>query len=164
MWPDFIEGPHHKKIADKFNKLAQGKIKRLIINMPPRHTKSEFASYLFPAWMMGKNPKMKIIQMIIYTYFKLRGTTDVKKKEEYIDRILFLSASNKLKIKFDGKNEVEKQVVTKDKYKKNKELAKLFCIKFLDENWKTFFMEHKKRDDLADTFLMNIYQLQIDKK
>ena len=25
-------------------------------------------------------------------------------------------------------------------------------------------MEHKKRDDLADTFLMNIYQLQIDKK
>ena len=30
--------------------------------MPPRHTKSEFASHLFPAWMMGKNPKLKIIQ------------------------------------------------------------------------------------------------------
>ena len=28
--------------------------------MPPRHTKSEFASYLFPAWMIGKFPKMKI--------------------------------------------------------------------------------------------------------
>ena len=40
----------------------QGKIKRLIINMPPRHTKSEFASYLLPAWMIGKNPKLKIIQ------------------------------------------------------------------------------------------------------
>ena len=42
--------------------MATGKIKRLIINMPPRHTKSEFASYLLPAWMIGKNPKLKIIQ------------------------------------------------------------------------------------------------------
>ena len=46
VWPEFIEGKHHKKIADKFNKLAKGEIKRLIINMPPRHTKSEFASFL----------------------------------------------------------------------------------------------------------------------
>ena len=62
VWPEFIEGAHHAKIADKFNKLANGEIKRLIINMPPRHTKSEFASYLLPAWMIGKNPKLKIIQ------------------------------------------------------------------------------------------------------
>ena len=41
VWPEFIEGKHHKEIADKFNKLASGEIKRLIINMPPRHTKSE---------------------------------------------------------------------------------------------------------------------------
>ena len=39
MWPEFIEGRHHKEIADKFDKIATGKIKRLIINMPPRHTK-----------------------------------------------------------------------------------------------------------------------------
>ena len=31
VWPEFIEGKHHKKIADKFNKLAKGEIKRLII-------------------------------------------------------------------------------------------------------------------------------------
>ena len=62
MWPDFIQGSHHKKIADQFNRLAEGKINRLIINMPPRHTKSEFASFLLPAWMIGKNPKLKIIQ------------------------------------------------------------------------------------------------------
>ena len=43
VWPEFIEGRHHKEIANKFNDLANGKIKRLIINMPPRHTKSEFA-------------------------------------------------------------------------------------------------------------------------
>ncbi len=62
VWPEFIEGDHHRKIAKKFEDIANGKIKRLIVNMPPRHTKSEFASYLFPAWMVGKNPKLKVIQ------------------------------------------------------------------------------------------------------
>ena len=62
MWPEFIEGYHHKIIAEKFNKLARGEIKRLIVNMPPRHTKSEFASNYLPAWMIGKNPNLKIIQ------------------------------------------------------------------------------------------------------
>ena len=62
VWPEFIEGNHHVKIAKKFEDIASGKIKRLIVNMPPRHTKSEFASYLFPAWMVGKNPKLKVIQ------------------------------------------------------------------------------------------------------
>ena len=49
VWPEFVEGAHHRHIADKFNKLATGEITRLIVNMPPRHTKSEFASYLLPA-------------------------------------------------------------------------------------------------------------------
>ena len=72
VWPDFIEGSHHKRIADKFNKLASGEIKRLIINMPPRHTKSEFGSYLLPAWMVGKNPKLKIIQSTNTTELSVR--------------------------------------------------------------------------------------------
>ena len=63
VWPEFIEGAHHRHVAKKFNDLANGKIKRLIINMPPRHTKSEFASYLLPSWMVGRNPKLKIIQV-----------------------------------------------------------------------------------------------------
>ena len=62
VWPEFVEGSHHRHIAEKFNKLATGEITRLIVNMPPRHTKSEFASYLLPAWMVGRNPKLKIIQ------------------------------------------------------------------------------------------------------
>ena len=62
MWPEFVEGYHHKIIAEKFNKLAKGEIKRLIVNMPPRHSKSEFASNYLPAWMIGRNPKLKIIQ------------------------------------------------------------------------------------------------------
>ena len=71
VWEDFIyrktDNPkkygHHQIIAHAFENIAANKEKRLIINMPPRHTKSEFASYLFPAWMIGKFPKMKIMQV-----------------------------------------------------------------------------------------------------
>ena len=62
LWPEFIAGRHHLIIAEKLERVARGELKRLIINMAPRHTKSEFASFLFPAWMMGRNPSMKIIQ------------------------------------------------------------------------------------------------------
>ena len=62
MWPAFISGRHHKIMADAFNRVAEGTLKRLIINMPPRHTKSEFASYLLPAWFLGRDPNKKIIQ------------------------------------------------------------------------------------------------------
>ena len=62
MWPGFVDGRHHKVMAKKFEEIATGKIKRLIINMPPRHTKSEFASYMLPAWFLGKYPNKKIIQ------------------------------------------------------------------------------------------------------
>jgi hypothetical protein len=62
MWTAFIAGRHHKIMADAFERVASGELKRLIINMPPRHTKSEFASFLFPAWFLGKFPEKKIIQ------------------------------------------------------------------------------------------------------
>ena len=62
VWPSFIEGKHHKIYAEKLQNVADGKSTRLIVNMPPRHTKSEFASYLFPTWMMGRKPTSKIIQ------------------------------------------------------------------------------------------------------
>jgi predicted phage terminase large subunit-like protein len=62
VWPSFIAGRHHAKMADAFERVARGECKRLIINMPPRHTKSEFASYLLPAWFLGKYPHKKIIQ------------------------------------------------------------------------------------------------------
>jgi len=62
MWPIFISGKHHAIMADAFERVARGDLKRLIINMPPRHTKSEFASYLLPSWFLGKHPEKKIIQ------------------------------------------------------------------------------------------------------
>ena len=86
VWPDFIAGRHHKIIADKLERVARGELKRLIINMAPRHTKSEFASYLFPAWMMGRNPKMKIIQATHTTELAVnfgRKTKNLIDSDEY---------------------------------------------------------------------------------
>jgi len=62
VWPNFIHGAHHAKMAAAFERVARGECKRLIINMPPRHTKSEFASYLLPAWFLGNFPGKKVIQ------------------------------------------------------------------------------------------------------
>ena len=39
VWPNFIHGKHHEKMARAFERVANGTTKRLIINMPPRHTK-----------------------------------------------------------------------------------------------------------------------------
>lgn len=62
LWPAFIEGRHHKIMANAFERVAKGELKRLIISMPPRHTKSEFSSRFLPAWFLGQFPDKKIIQ------------------------------------------------------------------------------------------------------
>ena len=86
MWPEFIVGKHHRIIAEKLERIADGELRRLIINMPPRHTKSEFASFLFPAWMIGKNPNMKIIQATHNTELAVnfgRKTKNLIEREDY---------------------------------------------------------------------------------
>ena len=62
MWPGFVHGRHHAVMAKKFEEVVHGDLKRLIINMAPRHTKSEFASYLLPSWFLGNYPDKKVIQ------------------------------------------------------------------------------------------------------
>lgn len=62
VWPGFVNGRHHALMAKKFEEIAEGKLKRLIINMAPRHTKSEFASFLLPSWFLGRFPHKKVIQ------------------------------------------------------------------------------------------------------
>ncbi len=62
VWPAAILGAHHKKMAEAFDRIAKGTLKRLIINMAPRHSKSEMASYLLPAFIMGRDPRLQIIE------------------------------------------------------------------------------------------------------
>ena len=72
VYDSFIEGDHHRVIAEKLERVARGELKRLIVNMPPRHSKSELASYLMPAWFLGRNPKLKIIQATMNTELATR--------------------------------------------------------------------------------------------
>ena len=61
VYPGFKVGPHHRKLAKIFDAVLRGEKKRVIINIAPRMGKSEFSSYLFPAFFLGKYPNKKII-------------------------------------------------------------------------------------------------------
>jgi predicted phage terminase large subunit-like protein len=61
VYPGFKEGAHHRKLAKIFEDVVAGHKKRVIINIAPRMGKSEFSSYLFPAWFLGNFPDKKII-------------------------------------------------------------------------------------------------------
>jgi len=100
VWPEFISGFHHKKIAKKFEDIKDGKIKRLIVNMPPRHTKSEFASFLFPSWLVGNNPKLKIIQTTHNTELAVRFG---RKMKHLIDSQIYQQVFDQVAISADSK-------------------------------------------------------------
>jgi predicted phage terminase large subunit-like protein len=88
MWPEFILGRHHKIMADAFERVLNGECKRLIVNMPPRHTKSEFASYLLPAWFLGRFPHKKVIQTSHTAELSVgfgRKVRNLVNKDEYRD-------------------------------------------------------------------------------
>lgn len=61
VYPGYKVGEHHKRLAQIFEDIANGKKKRVIVNIAPRHGKSELISYLAPAWFLGKYPHKKII-------------------------------------------------------------------------------------------------------
>ena len=61
VYPGFKVGPQHRKLAKIFQDVIEGRKKRVIINIAPRMGKSEFSSYLFPAYFLGKYPNKKII-------------------------------------------------------------------------------------------------------
>ena len=61
VYQGYKVGPHHRKLASIFEDIAAGKKKRVIVNIAPRHGKSELISYLAPAWFLGKYPQKKVI-------------------------------------------------------------------------------------------------------
>ncbi len=59
--PEFRESWHHRKMASLLDEFVNKEILRLIIDLPPRHTKSEFVSRRLPSYILGRNPDAKII-------------------------------------------------------------------------------------------------------
>lgn len=77
-------------IAEKLEAIANGTIDRLMVNMPPRHGKSELASRRFPAFLLGTNPEIEIV-VASYNADKAREfgyeVRDIVRSDEY--RALF---------------------------------------------------------------------------
>ena len=116
-----------------------------------------------------KNPVMKSIQMILFSFFNYEKI--ILGRE--IKNIKLINASNKLKLgkKLKEINESENVVNIKSRYTKNKKLAILYTEYFLknrliksDYNkYQELFNEHKKKDDLADAFLQGLYYIELSK-
>jgi len=98
-----------------------------------------------------QNPKMKTIQIILYTYFEIRGMTD----NDRISKVLLYSARKKLEI-YKGKP-IECPYL--DGYKKRKFLSIEYCRIMVGEKYMSFFDSCKKKDDLADAYLQGMYYL-----
>ena len=100
-----------------------------------------------------KNPTMKSVQMILYSYFLINGII-----KNTIKEIKFISARNKLKV-YDGPLI---EVKIKGKYARRKRLSIEYCRHMInnDENNLQFFNGHKKKDDLADSYLQAIWFLK----
>lgn len=60
-WPQYEAASHLRLIARKLEAVADGRVKRLLIHMPPRHGKSHLVSTFFPAWYLGRRPDHQII-------------------------------------------------------------------------------------------------------
>ena len=109
-----------------------------------------------------KNPRMKSIAISLYDYYLIRGIIDKSITDSKITQVKFMSPSNKLKLADDGdtkqlvkaKNENE----TKG-YKMTKSLGIKYCLELIKHlpEWITHFNSHKKKDDLADSFLQGAY-------
>jgi hypothetical protein len=114
-----------------------------------------------------KNPTMKSIQMMLYSYFIMKKNEDSVDNPKLLEMVL-MSAKNKLKI-YDGPK-IDKFDNLKSEYSKNKKLAIEHCKYFIqdDPHWNSFFNEtsknkknacYGKNDDLSDAYLMTRYYI-----
>ena len=103
-----------------------------------------------------KNPTMKSLQMILYSYFVMK----VNMGELVLRDLIMMSAKNKLKLYKNEYGELPSEIVNhKDRYQKNKKSAVYITSKYLEneheEKWRDFYENNKsKKDDLADAYLM----------
>lgn len=155
-WQDFIEGSHHKKISEKFNLLSKNKIQRLIINIPPRHTKSSFASFLFPAWMLGCKPDLRIIQV----------SNDNDNSTRFLSKIKKLMSKPSFKKKF--KTSLKKNDESNNKLETDK--GGEYCITPFESDISSKSVDlliiddpHSKEDSLDESKLKKTYDWFIKK-
>ena len=107
-----------------------------------------------------KNPVMKSIQMIIYTFFVMAGVMEDKSS---IENIHMVNARNKLKVYKGEPIQTPYSNDKKNKYRNNKFLSVKYTeimIQEEDDSFKELYEGSKKKDDLADAYLQGIYWIE----
>ena len=106
-----------------------------------------------------KNPTMKSIQMIVYSYFLIHGICN---KDSNITGLEMINARNKLKVYKGPVILCPYENIKKNRYKINKYLAIKYCEAMIveeDDKFKELYNKSKKKDDLSDSYLQGIYYL-----
>lgn len=98
-----------------------------------------------------KNPTMKSIAVLLYSFFHIRGIVDKQKTNSNINSIKFISPSNKLKIGTAVKKDLSNN--ESKKYRLTKETSIKYCLSIISEEEKNILNKYKKKDDLCDAFL-----------
>ena len=145
--------PKKKKLNTNHDLL---KISQLCVSKLRELDIKEVGSVLIENQPALKNPVMKSIQMMIYTFFVMDGVMSESSK---IEKIHMVNARNKLKVYKGPKIECNK----KGKYAQNKYLSVEYTkemIKDEEECFQELFKESKKKDDLADAYLQGIYWIE----
>ena len=108
-----------------------------------------------------KNRTMKAIADSIFNYFICRGIVDKERTKSTIEKVSYISASNKLKINEENTINALKDKNSSEKYRIRKKLGIEYCREALKDNQEKldYFNLHSKKDDLADSFLQGIYYL-----
>jgi hypothetical protein len=146
-----------KKVSKKNNPmLDQGKC--IVETLDNKHNFLDVDLVVIENQPALKNPTMKSIQMILYSYFLVKGVTN---NESSIESIEMINARNKLKAYTGPPIKCE----IKDRYKRTKFLGIEYCKTMImnplqEDIWVNLFKTSKKKDDLADAYLQGIYVLK----
>ena len=110
-----------------------------------------------------KNPNMKTIATLLYSYFIFRGILDKNKTNSKLNYVKFISPSNKLKVMKSITNEkLEKAKDKREEYEITKGLGLIYCQTLINNNEKKYLDEHIKKDDLCDAYLQGFRYLFIN--
>lgn len=77
--PDYQVNWHHRILCQYFDQWVEGTIKRLIVNLPPRHGKSEIVSRRGPAYLLGRYPDSWVISCSYSADLSSRMNRDVQR-------------------------------------------------------------------------------------
>jgi hypothetical protein len=108
-----------------------------------------------------KNPTMKTIASILFSYFVIRGIVEKSKTNSLINEVKFISPSNKLKVNKNESDGLLKKAHN-DKtnvYKMTKKLGIKYCTSLISVEDQLTLKNYKKKDDLCDAFLQGFQYL-----